>query len=264
MHGSPFTVLDNAAVALQASCASVWRSSYYEFIVSQLANGVLPWAGTASCASTWIPTNSKVTMCWSVDEENVGIVTAPPFQFTASKPCCSICTFTAGDVRVYYWPPSASTPLVSRLVNSNDFTFYVSFNIAFTYQLLKRSSTYPSVYIAIETILATDMCGQVGSAIDNLTTIEFDATELSTAASYFYPSNWSSSLVAITSQDWWTYSGINWEDRCARSYLILIAKDNDLSKHELYGHRKDNLDRLRYCYSPHNINIVLGLDNLPA
>lgn len=47
---------------------------------------------------------------------------AKEFPFTASPPCCGGCTYTAGDVQVYYWPPATTSPLTILLSNSKGFT----------------------------------------------------------------------------------------------------------------------------------------------
>jgi hypothetical protein len=79
---------------------------------------------------------------------------------------------------------------------------------------LNLPSTYPSVYVAFESISATDLCGVVGSAITSVTTIGFDVTELSTAASY-----WSENFCCfgsfaniITTLPWWTYTAMDWQN----------------------------------------------------
>ena len=92
---------------------------------------------------------------------------------------------------------------------------------------LNVSSTYPSLYVAFENIQATDLCGIVGSPIQNITTIGFDATELSTAASYAMSPEWYGDVRGnfMTDQTWWTYSSVdeNWQDRY-HSFFPLIQR----------------------------------------
>lgn len=45
-------------------------------------------------------------------------------------------------------------------------------------------STSPSIYVALQTISATDLCGKVGSQITTGTTIAYNPGELSTAVAY--------------------------------------------------------------------------------
>lgn len=81
--------------------------------------------------------------------------------------------------------------------------------------LLTESSTYPSVYVAFETIAASNLCGRVGTIIDGIATLAFDASDLSTATSYSpVTSDPFDQLVYLSIQNWWTYSGIDFQTRC--------------------------------------------------
>ena len=73
-----------------------------------------------------------------------------------------------------------------------------------------RSSTYPSVYVEFQSIQVTDLCGTVGLDVKMATTIGFDATELSTAASFLVGD---SEQRDYTLQPWWTYTAINYLER---------------------------------------------------
>ena len=106
------------------------------------------------------------------------------------------------------------------------------------------SSTYPSVYVAFQTLLATDLCGVVGTAINSVTTIGFDVNELSTAASYYIDSYIGDPGELLTTQSWYTYSAMDWQNRYVilPSYPIVIAKNNDVSQHGMYRYRNVILD----------------------
>ena len=94
--------------------------------------------------------------------------------------------------------------------------------------MLRESSTYPSVYVAIETLQGFDLCGAVGTEVNSITTIGLDAAELSTAASYKFPSEWQAFSDWFTYESWWTYSGIKLQDRCVLLHTIAISVDNDV------------------------------------
>lgn len=85
------------------------------------------------------------------------------------------------------------------------------------------------MYVAFQSISVTDLCGVVGTAIKGVTTIGFDATELSTAISVIIPpeSQAVGGDMFITTQPWWTYSAINYPERCVSSNLVSIANDNN-------------------------------------
>lgn len=86
-----------------------------------------------------------------------------------------------------------------------------------TYYLLIGTSTYPSVYVAFHTIIATDLCGPVGSGIENVTTMAFNASELSTAVSYTAsksgPIAGQDVAWYITRASWWSYSSMDLQTR---------------------------------------------------
>jgi hypothetical protein len=49
------------------------------------------------------------------------LVPLPQVLFSASPPCCSSCTFTAGNAQVYHWQP-LQVHVVSPFVNEASFT----------------------------------------------------------------------------------------------------------------------------------------------
>jgi hypothetical protein len=72
-------------------------------------------------------------------------------------------------------------------------------------------STYPSIYVAFESIRVTNLCGPVGSTITIMKTMGFDVTELSTAASYWEEDFccFKSYAYFITTEPWWTYTAMD-------------------------------------------------------
>lgn len=92
----------------------------------------------------------------------------PPY--TPSAPCCALCTLYGGNVQVYYWPITTASPPISTLVNDAGFTF-----------------VSPSVYVAFQSLYATDFCGTFGSVVTE-TTLAFAPSELSTDMAYHYSS----------------------------------------------------------------------------
>jgi hypothetical protein len=108
----PSSSMDSAASSLQSYCGNSWRSTYIEWI--SMAKGHMTRADRIYCdASTVVDPGP----CWTITDSAL-----PPFSFTASPPCCSSCTYTAGDVKVYYWPMTSAPPSVTMLVNSDGFT----------------------------------------------------------------------------------------------------------------------------------------------
>jgi hypothetical protein len=77
---------------------------------------------TALGTSIVIETEAEQTVTY------VDIGPPPTWYYTASPPCCLSCTVFGGGgaVQVFYWPTPAPTPGVSTLVNSANFTLYVS------------------------------------------------------------------------------------------------------------------------------------------
>ncbi|KAE9372525.1 hypothetical protein N431DRAFT_536384 [Stipitochalara longipes BDJ] len=200
------TPLNSAQSALQQNCGNRWSSSFYQWMSTAVENGTL--MDQFSCYKTATsPMQDPIMACEDDVKENGLLSTVlaelSRFPFTASTPCCGQCTFTAGDVQVYHWPAATTTPSISLLVNTEGFTF-----------------TYPSVYVAFNTFIATDMCGVVGSDITSVTTMAFDMTDLSTAISYFSSPLTTESIGfnriqlptgILTSQSWWTYTPVDWQ-----------------------------------------------------
>ncbi|KAE9370006.1 hypothetical protein N431DRAFT_344499 [Stipitochalara longipes BDJ] len=192
-----FSRKESESPSLYSRCGLLWRTSFFQWISTAVENSTL--LDEFTCFRT--ATRNPVWDCETADKEWELVTTfyseAEAFPFTASPPCCGGCTFTAGDVQVYHWPATTS-PLVSLLTNSQGFTF-----------------TYPSVYVAFQTIAARDLCGVVGTAVKGVTTIAFNASELSTAASYTAatsgPVNGENAAWVITRQSWWTYAPIDWQ-----------------------------------------------------
>ncbi|KAE9375957.1 hypothetical protein N431DRAFT_464019 [Stipitochalara longipes BDJ] len=188
---------DRPTEDLSSKCGGVWETSFYQWVSTAIEHGTL--LDKFSCFNNAVAPGALVRSCWNISTEWAMLQTfeteAQSFPFTASPPCCRGCSFTAGDVQVYHWPPATTSPLVSMLSNSEGFTF-----------------TYPSVYVAFHTIVASDLCSLVGSAIPSITTLAFDASELSTAASYFAPliGSWGiqepAAFYITEYATWWSYS----------------------------------------------------------
>jgi len=69
------------------------------------------------------------------------------------------------------------------------------------------------VYVAIQTLEGNDLCGPVGPKITSIPTIGFDATDLSTAVSYWFPSDWEFLGDGELYETWARYSGLNVQTR---------------------------------------------------
>lgn len=96
------------------ACSVLWDSSWSHFIASasaQLAPGRDLWSTT------------RTRICDAAGEcEVLQNDRFTSFPFTAISPCCSSCTFTAGNAQVYHWPLDTTTPLITMLANSDGFT----------------------------------------------------------------------------------------------------------------------------------------------
>lgn len=103
-----------ASSSLLDHCITLWDDQFSQ------------WEGTAAVTSlSLIPatTSSLYTddvyiyaSWWSVSS----VSGFPPY--TASAPCCALCTLYGGNVQVYYWPTMTESPPVSTLVNEAGFT----------------------------------------------------------------------------------------------------------------------------------------------
>jgi hypothetical protein len=210
---------------LSSSCGRLWETSFYLWISTAIEKSTL--LDKFSCFNTVTNEVNLVRACYNSSTEwammNTFATEARSFRFTASPPCCGGCSFTAGDVQVYHWPPATTSPLVSILVNSEGFRLYICiFKFHLNYRLLTAPSTYPSVYVAFHTIVASDLCSLVGSAIPSITTMAFDASELSTAASYTGAPlsgsmNWAPqqpiAFYITQFATWWSYSQMELQTR---------------------------------------------------
>ncbi|PMD37465.1 hypothetical protein L207DRAFT_585801 [Hyaloscypha variabilis F] len=196
-YGSDRWYTDRPSDGLSAKCGRAWETSFYQWVSTAVESSTL--LEKFSCFNHAPAPGALVRQCWNTSTEWTMLQTfqaeAQSFPFTASPPCCGGCSFTAGDVQVYHWPPATTSPLVSMLVNSEGFTF-----------------TYPSVYVVFQSIVASNLCELVGSAIPSITTMAFDISELSTGASYTAPpaSSWGMQMppawYITQSATWWSYS----------------------------------------------------------
>lgn len=143
-----------------------------ETYTDSLSGGIISLQTVTDTEALFIETTTSTTINTINGAETIGYAgyTAYFYQsdFTFSPPptCCSACTIMGGNIEVLYWG-SATSGAVSTVTNSAGFTF-----------------TSPSVYVALQTLSATDLCGEVGSAITSGTTLSFAPHELSTAVAY--------------------------------------------------------------------------------
>jgi hypothetical protein len=107
---------DSSYKALHQSCSLAWDASFYNWIATEEAKGIITSAATVECD----PLTSGSSTCHTYTE--IQLDSIPRFPFVAKPPCCGVCTFTAGDVQVYHWPLATEVPFTTRLVNSNGFT----------------------------------------------------------------------------------------------------------------------------------------------
>jgi hypothetical protein len=208
--------------SIYSSCELVWRTSFSQWLSTSIEQSTL--LDRFTCYNTGKSYEQSSFDCLDAAGDDALITTfwseASSFRFTASSPCCGGCTFTAGNVQVYRWPVTTVSPQVTMVTNTNNFTLYASpmfTDYHLTDHSLTRLSTYPSVYVAFETIGAKDLCGSVGSPGRGVTTIGFDPTDLSTAPSYYPASSATgygeNNLMFISSQSWWSYSAIDVQTR---------------------------------------------------
>jgi len=87
------------------TCAPIWSSSFANWILTELATGA-------------VFTSLQTDLGGDVETQ----ITKRDFPFTATSPCCSSCTFTAGSFQVYHWPQVTAVPSISKLVNAYGFT----------------------------------------------------------------------------------------------------------------------------------------------
>lgn len=93
------------------------------------------------------------------------------FEYTAvrGEGCCNKCSLFGSNVQVYYWPTPAPTGAAKTLVNNDNFTF-----------------VYPTLYLGLQSLYATDLCGTLTPQVVASTTIAIPEDNLSTAIAYRY------------------------------------------------------------------------------
>ncbi|KAE9372827.1 hypothetical protein N431DRAFT_536822 [Stipitochalara longipes BDJ] len=160
--------IDPRSSALQQTCSERWEASFFQYMSTapwsnDLTPTVMEYAHlTTEDSSTFTTTYPYMPIVPYSDFKE--------FSFTPSPPCCGSCAFTIGDAQVYQWPVSDKPSLAPTLVNEAGYTFI-----------------YPSIYVDFQTIAATDSCGELGTGLTR-STMAFDASQLSTANSYFFAS----------------------------------------------------------------------------
>jgi hypothetical protein len=145
--------------SIASYCGSLWSSSVAAFFATDPIS-------TETGTYTIVPFTSGEPTRTTVSEETFfeNTFTWVP---TATQ-CCLNCTISGGAIQVMVWPTPAPSPPVSTLVDAAaNFTF-----------------TSPSVYVVFESVGATNLCGEVGTAVINKT-LAFDPEELSTQRNYF-------------------------------------------------------------------------------
>ena len=113
---------------LSKKCGQVWETSFYQWVTTAIEKGTL--INKFSCFNDAAAPGALIRLCGDVTTEynmlDSFVSAARSFPFTASSPCCGTCSFTAGNVQVYHWPPATTSPLISMLVNIEGFTLYAS------------------------------------------------------------------------------------------------------------------------------------------
>lgn len=129
--------------------------------------------------------------------ESSSLMTVPsyntPWRYTGKPPCCGPCSLDGGTVQVYVWPgtetsnrsitataASSKNQSLERILVSNGFTLYVIPNLRNENPNL-ACSTSPSIYVAFQSLLASNYCGPVGSSYV-MTTLAFEPNQLMTGA----------------------------------------------------------------------------------
>lgn len=108
---------DTLASLIPTTCGQIWSASFIQWVSMGIAKSLITWSDEVDCVTPYLPTIAPAN-CATRNND----IKMPPFPFTPSPPCCSRCSFTAGDVQVYHWPQSSAVPSASLLVNSNGFT----------------------------------------------------------------------------------------------------------------------------------------------
>ncbi|PMD44884.1 hypothetical protein L207DRAFT_616241 [Hyaloscypha variabilis F] len=190
-------------------CGKIWSSWFYSWMATVDTSTFNPPFQTSlqymtseglTIAKEWDTPDTTIISIWqTVEVGSTFLTNAVPqgttgnADFTASPPCCRMCSFSLGAIQVYHWP-TTGPPAAPTLTNSVGYTF-----------------VYPSIYIAFKSIRARDLCGMVGTSMIGVQTIGFDQPELSTATSYWY------NTTAITPEPEWhksqfDYSSARWDN----------------------------------------------------
>ena len=108
-------------LSIQSRCGDIWTTKFAQWFVANGGDALATQANRTTCDAN-CPTTLPESICCNTILGEVSL----PFSYTAPRdpPCCSTCTFTAGDVQVYHWPVATSTPSITELVNTAGFTLY--------------------------------------------------------------------------------------------------------------------------------------------
>jgi hypothetical protein len=109
-----YMMYKHPSASLMDYCITLWDNSFsqWEATAAVTSISLIP-ATTSSLYSDVVYTYAS---WWSVSY----VSDFPPY--TASAPCCALCTLYGGNVQVYYWPTTTESPPVSTLVNEGGFT----------------------------------------------------------------------------------------------------------------------------------------------
>jgi hypothetical protein len=128
--------------------------------------------------------------------------------FPASEPCCSTCEFWQATFR-FITGLSLLLPLILRgWWTPMDLLCKFGKIASGCYQLTFSFSTYPSVYVAFESVRATSLWGFVGSAIPSVT-LGFDVTEPVNRCVLLDQRLMLSLRWYIHHFSWWTYTSLD-------------------------------------------------------
>ncbi|TVY81937.1 hypothetical protein LSUE1_G003636, partial [Lachnellula suecica] len=201
-----YTCTHDFAAAPNRACSQSFEDSVVTWLNPALAAAKVTTTSVAAPAVTArlvLARNASVPLLGDRTSEylftDVYKPTPEVFTWTASEPCCATCSIFGGTVQVYFWPSTSSATLgaSATLVNSVGYTF-----------------TSPSVYVAFQSLYATDLCGDVFSRVAG-TTIAFAPDELSTTVGY----RWDTSLYSSNPPIFYGSSGpifteADWADHC--------------------------------------------------
>ena len=78
------------------------------------------------CSSAWdlepIHYFATAPIMTTTEDGIESVVYDESWDYVASKQCCLNCTLFGENVQVYFWPTPAPSPLVSTLINANNYT----------------------------------------------------------------------------------------------------------------------------------------------